>query len=216
MPGDRLTGSLLALALALGALLLWLGRGEAELALPPAGDPPRPATLDDATGVGPPLPPLASLTDTVDRPLFSPDRRPSEAGPEEATGLEEILPVATSAPPSLTLSAVIIERDRRQALLVPIGGGAVKHVMEGEEVDGWTLGEVREQGVTLLRGDDRHELALRTFEPPPQPASPRAAPRAAAPARAEPARPPGTALPIPRPRRPLRGPRRRSLQRDDR
>jgi hypothetical protein len=125
------------------------------------------ATSGKAAGVSPP--PLLELTDTVARPLFTISRRPEEEPAETAPEAKVETVVTPTAPPALRLSAVIIEPDRRQALLIPKDGGAPMRVLQGAEVQGWTLSEVRDDAVVLSRGSARHELTLRTFEPPPQP-----------------------------------------------
>lgn len=209
--GDRLSALLFVLVLAL------MGVVAAQRLLGPSTHTPiTPRIVAEADAIMPPvtppaaLPALVDLTETVERPLFSPVRRPPQA--MTAPAQEEVAIPALSAnapPPSMKLSAIVIDAGRRFALLQrPAASGTVR-VEQGDSVDGWTLSEVRADGVTLQKDDRRHEIALRTFEPAP------------APVRAVPQRPaqgeqPGQATPaqraVPRqlPRRPLRGPRRQA------
>jgi hypothetical protein len=206
---DRLTSWLALLALALGALVVWQSRQAPQ---PPptraAQETPVPAVADSALAADVSPPPLMELTETVERPLFAVARRP-EQEPVEPTSKPEAEKVATpTPPPALRLSAVIIEPDRRQALLIPRDGGAAVRVPQGGEVQGWTLNEVREDAVVLIRGASRHELELRTFEPPPQPARRVPAARAGD-GSAGGSEAPRVVRPGSRSRRPLGAPRRR-------
>jgi len=212
--GDRLTAGLLLLAALLGGLLAM--RPDLGLLQHEPVEPRRPATpgVEQSTPGAPAqrAPVLDALTETVDRPLFSPERRPpAEQAPAEVAPLPRA-EVALQPPPRLELSAVIIEPQRRLALFRAASGASLR-AEEGERVEGWTLQEVRDDGVTLERDGRTHELALRTFEPPPA-GAPALAPRRPVPARDAGRAQPQQAAPVPRPRRPLRGPRRRSLARD--
>ncbi len=209
--GNRLTGALLILCLALGAVLAAeVHFGVVDTSPVPPRVPVPPPDLDAAATPEPaPVPPLATLTETVDRPLFSPERRPSLETPEVVMAA----PVASAReepPPSLVLTAVVLEPGRRLALFRRGVGDTALRALEGERVEGWTVQSVREDGVTLERDGRVHEIDLRTFRPPPPPvALPRTVRRGeqAAGAQPEAERPR-------RPRRPLRGPRARSLERN--
>jgi hypothetical protein len=144
--------------------------------------------------------------------LFAVSRRPEEEAAETAPEAKVETVVTPTAPPALRLSAVIIEPDRRQALLIPKDGGAPMRVLQGSEVQGWTLSEVRDDTVVLSRGPARHELTLRTFEPPPQPPARRVPAARAGQGREDRAEAPRSALPVPRPGRSVQGPRRRSSE----
>jgi len=203
--GDRLSAMLLVLVLGLtAAVLVQLRPGAAErapveprivtAAIAPAG--PAPA----------PLPALVDLTETLDRPLFSPTRRPPQAA---AAPAPQAPPMRSdeAPPPDMKLSAVVIDAGRRFALLQRFPAGDTVRVAQGDVVDGWVLSEVRADGVTLRKDDQRHEIVLRTFEPAPVRAP--VAPRRAGPRDAtEQAAPVQRVVPRAPPRRPLRGPRR--------
>ena len=171
MPGDRITVWLMALgavlALTLGAQMLFGAVDDSRI------QPLRPEPVSQpAIAASPPpegVPELALLTETVDRPLFSPDRRPPEppAGAEQVP--EAAVAASTSPAPTLTLSAVIIEPGSRLALLKAASSVTLVRKREGESLEGWTVTEIRPDGVTLTRGENRHELVLRTFKPAPRP-----------------------------------------------
>lgn len=204
--GNRLTVLLLVLVLGLCAVvaaqLHYLARPAAPIAARAAATPamitsPAPAAVS--------MPPLAALTQTVERPVFSPTRRPEVAAQVEVEEAPSPASPAAQPPPALQLSAVVIEAGRQLALFrhaSGASGAATLRATTGESVAGWTLVEVRSDGVTLERGGQQHEIPLRTFEPAPvrpEPAMPRDAPGQAAPAPA--------VSPAQRPRRPVRGPR---------
>ena len=203
--GDRLSAMLLVLVLGLtAAVLAQLRPGTAERA------PIEPRIVTETiASAGPspaPLPALVDLTETLDRPVFSPTRRAPQAA---AAPVPEAAPMRhdEAPPPDIKLSAVVIDDGQRFALLRRFPAGDTVRVAQGDAVDGWTLSEVRADGVTLRKNDQRHEIVLRTFEPAPVPAP--VAPRRAGQRDAtEQAAPVQRVVPRAPPRRPLRGPRR--------
>jgi hypothetical protein len=150
-----------------------------------------------------PLPALVDLTETLDRPVFSPTRRPAQVAAAAPVPEAPTMRNNEAPPPDMKLSAVVIDAGRRFALLQRFPAGGTVRVAQGDVVDGWTLSEVRADGVTLRKNDQRHEIVLRTFEP--APAAPR---RAGQRESTEQAAPVQRVVPRPPPRRPLRGPRR--------
>lgn len=215
--GNRLTVLLLVLAAVLGALLA----AQARLGLVADGpiearSPPEPPALASTPGaLEQPVSDLADLTETVDRPLFTSDRRPVPEATPTADQEAPAVAVTPATPPSVELSAIVIVDGRRMALFrgASAGGGSMR-AEEGEEVQGWTLSQVRSDGVTLERAGQRVEIALRTFKPPPQKAKPARRPRRVDRKQAkENDAGQQDAAPVPRPRRPRRAPRRRSVER---
>jgi general secretion pathway protein N len=144
-----------------------------------------------------------SFSETLTRPLFSPNREPP--GTESASAL----PAPQAPRPSANryaLSAIIIVDNERIALLMDTATGSLSRVREGDSLAGWRVEEIRADGAVLHNGDVREELSLRTFGAPapvpvPRPPKRRAGAAAGPPAGYEP-----EALPK-RPRRPKRGPR---------
>lgn len=212
--GRRLTLLLLVLAGGLAALLAAMPHlgvvDRGPIAVRPGAEPAIDGDVPDPVEAAPIA--LSEFTETVDRPLFAADRRPPAAAPPAPVAETPVMRT-TVAPPSLELSAVIIDGARRLALFRAAGGsGGSRRAEEGSEVEGWTVSAVRPDGVVLERDGATHEMVLRTFKPPPAP--PRTRLPAPAGRQAEPADD-AQAGPRARPRRPLRGPRQRSLRRRD-
>jgi len=220
--GKRLTLLLLLLCLLLGGVVYYQLKVENQPQLPAR------AAISDTQinhsvarqGAGeeglstPVIAALNDLTQTVDRPLFAADRRPvRQVDPPKAS--PPIPKPVVSGAPKLELTAVIINGARRLALLQGAGSGAALiHAEEGQTVQGWLLQEVLPERVVLSRDGREHELVLRKFKPPPaallppQNSSPTAANQSLKPAQNS------AQLDLRRPRRPLRGPRLRSQQRN--
>jgi hypothetical protein len=98
----------------------------------------------------PAAPPLAALSETLARPLFSPARRPLPA-PSGAP--------ADSASPASALVAVALGPGRSAAILKLASGGTAV-LMQGERIEGWTLAAVSPHSVTLRSADRSAELTL--------------------------------------------------------
>lgn len=152
-------------------------------------------------------PPLASLTETVDRPLFNNTRRVPES-PVVVTSEPDAPEPVSATPPNLKLTAVVINGEDRVAVVRLPEGNLFERLREGDQVEGWLVDQVGPQSLRLLRGKTPHVVDLRSFEPAPaRPAARRSAARAAA--NPSPAR----SATQSRPRRPTRGPRQRSRAR---
>jgi hypothetical protein len=113
--------------------------------------------------VADPVAPLADLSETLQRPLFTPERRPAQDEPAPVVAPATDLP---RTPPSFELTAVVLANGERVALLKALGAGQLHRLRQGESVDGWTLTEVRPDGVVLERGGQRESIELRTFDAP--------------------------------------------------
>jgi hypothetical protein len=102
------------------------------------------------------LPPLAAFSTTVERPLFSRNRRPPPPG--EAAGAELAQGTATEMP--FLLSGVLIAGPRRVALLQTRASPKTLRVEEGETVEGWKVVTIRPQAVVVRSGSGQQELKL--------------------------------------------------------
>jgi len=166
----RLTPTLgvLCALLAIALIALWAGAGsgvhwyddEAPPRLPPA----------HAATPPPVVPPLQNYAVVWERPLFSPDRKPSLAGGN-----------ANADAGDLELTGVIVEPGLRMALLREKSSGRTLRVREGESAgdSGVTLIEVKPRSAVVDAGGSRSELALKVGPAPPanavdnaQPAAP--------------------------------------------
>lgn len=103
-----------------------------------------------------PLPPLDSLRQTVQRPLFESLRQPA-AKPAMA-------PPQDGAPLVLgryRLLGIVGSGGRRSALLAPLAGGASRLLAAGDMLEDWRITQVGEADLTLMRGSESQTVALR-------------------------------------------------------
>jgi type II secretory pathway component PulC len=83
----------------------------------------------------------------TDRPLFSPDRRPTaDAG--ETRG-------SWSA---LVLAGIVVTPDSREVLIAHGNPSKIVHLQEGQSVDGWIVRSIAPDRVVVANGGDKHEL----------------------------------------------------------
>ena len=109
--------------------------------------------------------PLSQLSETRERPIFSPSRRPPPA--------DEPPPVVAAAPvaqepsplerPQLSLVGTVVNGDSGLAIFLDPGGGRPLRIRTGADYQGWTLSRVEARSVTLQKGDD---LAILHFASP--------------------------------------------------
>ncbi len=119
------------------------GLERAEQALPDFGDP----RFEP--------PPLATLSEMLDRPLFFTDRRIPEAPRREAA------PAPPPPPPlRLRLEGIAITGESRVAVLRDVGTHALVQLAEGMTHDGWTLESVDAGGARFSRGEEVTRLLL--------------------------------------------------------
>jgi hypothetical protein len=111
-----------------------------------------------------PLPPVAGLSETVERPLFTETRRP-EPAPDQPTTVASA--GGGGLPPTGLLSGVIIVDGEPVALLLEARETAAKRLRVGDRVEGWEVAEIAAEQVVLTQGTQRHVLELRRFEPIP-------------------------------------------------
>ncbi|MGJ4931262.1 hypothetical protein ACQR1I_17880 [Bradyrhizobium sp. HKCCYLS2038] len=107
--------------------------------------------------------PLASLSATRDRPIFSPSRRAASA---EAPPAVVAAPVAQEPPapeaPQLTLLGTIVNGADGLAILLDPSSTAPLRIRAGTAYQGWTLRRVEARSVTLQKGQEVMELSLQT------------------------------------------------------
>ena len=108
--------------------------------------------------------PLALLTQTVERPLFSESRREVVVEDTPTPDVEAVA-VAVAEAPQLLLHAIVIDGADRVALVsTSEGDGPALRLREGQSFNGWRIERVGELGIALRHGDVTHEVALRDFE----------------------------------------------------
>lgn len=117
----------------------------------PVKAPVEPA--DHAAKVAPfSLPPLASLDEVVERPLFSESRRrPSTPPPAQVDRDIE----------ALSLLGILTAPDTRHALIRVEPGRKPERVHEGDSLGGWTVEAILPDRVMFRRGDAREELKVK-------------------------------------------------------
>jgi hypothetical protein len=118
-----------------------LGGGQAE-------PPPVAAT----PAIMPALKPLASYAETVARPLFSPIRR----APAPATAAAALGEVS-----GFVITGVIVNERERHAFIQRGRPGATLRVVEGQQIDGWTVRSIMRDRILLQHGATEHELRLK-------------------------------------------------------
>ena len=120
-----------------------------------------PAAAQDADGPVPPLPPLEVLSETVERPLFRPDRRP----PSE----DEVVEVEDEAESGIfSLVGIIVSPTERIALVKVRGSQQVLQLSEGQQANGWTVVQIRPQEVVFESNDKTETVELIDIRPTPR------------------------------------------------
>lgn len=180
--GRALTLGLFPLVMAafVGTQSAW-AQAKAPAAATPAGTKPLELSLlpDYAIAGG-----LESRTETVERTLFNPTRRPAPTASPAAQ--EAARPRMQRGQFTLTGTTMAPE-GKNTAFLREVNGGKSRRVSEGDTINGLRVAEVTPDRVKLTMGDEQEELHLKVLaNPRPTPAaSPsvaQAAPAAAAPA----------------------------------
>lgn len=103
------------------------------------------------------LPPIAAFSEIVERPVFSPTRRPpSDFEPEP-----EAVDAAPSRSEPLDVIVVgIITGPRELALLRLRSGDRLLPMAEGDELSGWTLVEIEPFRLVFRREDDERMFEI--------------------------------------------------------
>lgn len=107
-------------------------------------------------------PPLGRFAETLERPLFSPTRRPPEVKIVAANP-------APRAPLDLILKGIIFSPEERIAIVAPKAkrhGQTILRLPEGATYEGWTLKEIAPKAATFRHGDAEEHLKLLFDEPP--------------------------------------------------
>ena len=102
---------------------------------------------------------LANFPATLQRPLFSPNRRRPTVEPPPPTPVVQEPLRPPPAPPAVTLIGVIADPDGSQALLQSVGAKAIR-VRVGDDVMGWRVAEIDAQRLTFTLGERAVSVAL--------------------------------------------------------
>ncbi len=155
----------LASTLLLGACLALATFVYAQLQMAAPGPPPAPAG-----GETPPLAalpaqlsyamaPLEDFSTILERPLFSPTRRPPAAGTVAAVASEPEL--------QLTLVGVIISSEEQIAIFRLQDASRFLRLNVGDSFQGWILDAIEPSRVTFSRGEVEEHIELTYDVPPP-------------------------------------------------
>ena len=181
-------------------LLLLLGTASAALALGIRDDLRRPAEAPtsaevDAAASGQTLeipempkydpPPIERFAAALDRPLFSPDRRPAEDEPAAAGIVEDQALTAT-------LRGILFANSGSVALLTAVGESTPIRLSQGEVFLGWRLLKIHPDNVVFEKDEETVtlELIYKAQPAPPKPVTPpqRRRPQTVRPQRTQPQR----------------------------
>jgi hypothetical protein len=157
-----LTLALCAANVALAALALWPF-------LPESAHSERVPVLAGAGADAPTLqrlPPLADFGATLERPLFSPSRRPQAVAVRLGAGIET----------RYRLQGLVIAGTERRALIAATDGGRTLALGEGDGLEGWVVKRIEQDRVVLTSPAGEAVLAVRQGGGAPAPIKPPAKP----------------------------------------
>lgn len=150
---------LAALCLALAALFVFEQNAEPAAAEVPVlrWQPAAPAPL----ALAPALPPSDSFAAIDERPLFNPARKPVQPAPDAAAAA-----AAPPPPPSnVSLIGIIIDGERRIAMLRTPASPLAISVAVGQDVGGWQVSAIEPGRVVLHSGTSDFVLDLNARRP---------------------------------------------------
>jgi hypothetical protein len=170
---------------ALAAIVGWetdWGRALSRRPLPPEPIVPQPAAVallpEYAIAGG-----TAARTETVERTLFNPTRRPAPSAAQATT--------AQMKRGQFALTGTTVVEGKSTAFLREVAGNKSRRVRAGETINGMLVADVKPDRVKLTLGEESEELVLKVATNPRPTVQPVAA--AAPPAPPAPGAPPGAA-----------------------
>jgi general secretion pathway protein N len=131
---------------------------------PPVAAPRASLPVVEPAAPARPLAPLSAYRETLERPLFSPTRRPP-APPLPPQTVEAPPPPPPPKPTAAPIDSIRVAG----VLILPAGGRALIRIggepkpswmRVGDVAGGWTLVDIRAQGVLLEADGTRHELRV--------------------------------------------------------
>lgn len=105
------------------------------------------------------MPAAETFSIILERPLFSPTRRPPAGGTVTIESVEPELDV--------TLVGVIISAGEQIAIIKPKDGGRFVRLSLGDSFQGWNLESIEPNRVTFRRGEIEEFIEIDYEEPPP-------------------------------------------------
>ena len=128
---------------ALTAAIVWI----ATISALAAGPAQQTGTHTDAATFVSPLAaePLERISNTRERPLFSPTRRPPAPPPVIAAP-----PPPPPAPPNVALLGVVMDGEEARAVVRAGPGAKTLRVGIGDDIGGWKVGQIEARQLVLL------------------------------------------------------------------
>ena len=105
------------------------------------------------------LPPIETFTETTERPLFLPDRRPPAVDEEQQE-------VENAESGLFTLLGIIVSPTQRIALVKVRGSQSVLQLTEGQQANGWTVSQIHPGEVIFESNDKTETIELIDIKPP--------------------------------------------------
>lgn len=132
-------------------------------------------STDDFLTAMTPLPDKEEYATVTERPLFMSDRRPPSEEEEEEVEPEAETPSDLAA---IDLNAVMITPTQSLAWIREASSQTPIRKRVGDELEGWSITEIRADRILLERQGEKDTLVLRDYEnmPPPTPPPPRRPP----------------------------------------
>ena len=149
---------LLSVCLALAAVVYGQVRSERRVPVAATGGPvaPLPALPVELSFT---MPAAETFSGILERPLFSPTRRPPAEGTVTIESSESELDV--------TLVGVIISAGEQIAIIKPKDGARFARLSLGDSFQGWILESIEPNRVTFRRGEIEELIEIDYEEPPP-------------------------------------------------
>ena len=108
---------------------------------------------------------VAARTETVERTLFNPTRRPAPSLGQDGSGPGRM------KRGQFALTGTMLVEGKNTAFLREIAGNKSRRVQAGETINGMRVAEVKADSVTFMLGDESEQLALKVAtNPRPTPA----------------------------------------------
>lgn len=114
-------------------------------------EPPKPASAD---------------VQTLSRPIFSKNRKPSTRTGSAAPAAEPAIEATGEAPNGLTLAAIVKHDGVSSAFVISAGAPEGEWKKVGEKVESWTVAAINDLELTLQNGEEA--VKLRLFADPAQ------------------------------------------------
>jgi hypothetical protein len=119
-----------------------------------------PAMAQSSEGSFSALPPIESFSETIERPLFLPDRRPPAIDEEQ----QDVKNVESGL---FTLVGIIVSPKQRIALVKVRGSQDVLQLSEGQQANGWTVLQISPGDVIFESNDKTETIELIDINPAP-------------------------------------------------